>query len=65
MDIKERQSRLGPNAVSCGWVKAHNELYGNEKADQLAKEATILYPEGPVITEWGVKIGMEKEKRGG
>jgi len=32
MDIKERQARLGPNAVSFGWVKAHNELFGNEEA---------------------------------
>jgi len=33
MDIKERQTRLGPNAVSFGWVKAHNEVHGNEQAD--------------------------------
>jgi len=31
--IKERQSKLGPNAVSFGWVKAHNELQGNKEAD--------------------------------
>ena len=31
--IRERQSRLGSNAVSFGWVKAHNELHGNEEAD--------------------------------
>ena len=31
--IRERQSRLGPNAVSFGWVKAHNGLHGNEEAD--------------------------------
>jgi len=47
MDIKERQTRLGPNAVSLGWVKAHNEVYGNERADQLAKHTTTLYPEDP------------------
>jgi len=40
--IRERQFRLGPNAVSFGWVKAHNELHVNEEADQLAKEATNL-----------------------
>ena len=45
--IRERQSRLGPNAVSFGWVKAHNELHGNEEADRLAKEATSLYPKDP------------------
>jgi len=45
--IRERQSRLGPNAVSFGWIKAHNELHGNEEANQLAKEATNLYPEDP------------------
>jgi len=53
--IRERQSRLGPNAVSLGWVKAHNELHGNEEADRLAKEATNLYPEDPQITEGGLK----------
>jgi len=53
-EIRERQSRLGPNAVSFGWVKAHNELHGNEEADRLAKEATNLYPEDPQITEGGL-----------
>ena len=43
--IREQQSRLGPNAVSFGWVKAHNELYSNEEAVRLAKEAINLYPE--------------------
>ena len=33
--------------MSLGWVKAYNELYGNEEADRLAKEATKLYPEDP------------------
>ena len=42
MDIKERQTRLGPNAVSFGWVKAHNEAHGNEMADQLAKDASLV-----------------------
>jgi len=42
MDIKERQTRLGLNAVSFGWVKAHNEVYGNEKADQLAKQRPYI-----------------------
>jgi len=45
--IRERQSRLGPNAVSLRWVKAHNELHGNDEADRLAKEATNLYLEDP------------------
>jgi len=40
MDVKERQSRLGPNAVSLGWMNAHNGVHGNEMADQLAKSAT-------------------------
>jgi len=31
--IRERQSRLAPNAVLLGWVKAYNELYGNEEAN--------------------------------
>jgi len=45
--IRERQSRLGSSAVSFGWVKAHNQLHGNEEADRLAKEATNLYTEDP------------------
>jgi len=45
--IRERQARLGPNAVLFGWVKAYNKLYSNEEADRLAKEATNLYPEDP------------------
>jgi len=40
MDIKERQTRLGSNAVTFGWVKAHNEVCSNEKVDQLAKHVT-------------------------
>jgi len=47
MDIKEQQTRLGPNAVSFGWVKAHNEVHGSEMADQLAKAATMEEPETP------------------
>jgi len=64
--IRERQSRLGPKAVSYGWVKAHNELHGNEEADRLAKEATNLYPEEPQITEGGLKQAwkrMREEER--
>ena len=65
--IRERQSRLGPNAVSFEWVKAHNELYGNEEADHVAKEGTNLYPEDPKITEGGLKQALrkmrEEEKR--
>jgi len=60
MDIKERQARLGPNAVSFGWVKAHNKLFGNEEADPLAKMATQLYPEDPQITEGGLKQAWRK-----
>ena len=40
--IRERQSRLGPNAMSFGWVKAHKDLHSNEEADRLAKEVTNL-----------------------
>ena len=58
--IRERQSRLGPNVVLFGWVKAHNELHDNEEADRLAKEATNLYPEDPQITEGGLKQAWRK-----
>jgi len=47
IDIRKRQTRLVPKAVFFGWVKAHNEVLGNEKADRLAKEATNLYSEDP------------------
>jgi len=62
MDIKERQTRPGPNAVSFGWVKAHSEVHGNEMAYQLAKAATTEYPE---VTEGGVEVSVEEEERGG
>jgi len=67
MDIKERQARLGPNAVSFGWVRAHNELFGNEETDRLAKTATQLYPEDLQIIEGGLKQAWrmirEEERR--
>ena len=58
--IRERQSRLDPNAISLEWVKAHNELLGNEEADRLAKVATNLYPEDPQITEGGLKQAWKR-----
>jgi len=64
--IRERQSRLGFNAVSFGWVKANNVLYGNKDADRLGKEATNLYLEDPQITEGGLKQAwkrMREEER--
>jgi len=64
--IKERQSRLGPNEVSFGWVKAHNDIHGNEEADRVVQEATNLYPEDLQITERGLKQAwkkMREEKR--
>ena len=62
-DIKERELRPGINAVSFGWVKAHNEVHGNEEADRLAKEATNLYSEGPQITEGGLKQAWRKQRK--
>ena len=41
--------------MSFRWVKAHNELHGNEEANRLAKEATTLYPEDPQIMVGGLK----------
>ena len=64
--IREKQFRLGHNTVSFGWVKAHNEIHGNEEADWLAKEATNLYPKDPQITEGGLKQAwkrMREEER--
>jgi len=62
IDIKEWQPRLGPNRLLFGWVKAHNELYGNEEADRLAKEATHVYPEDPQITEGGLKQAWKRKR---
>jgi len=33
MDIGEGQTRLGANTMSFRWVRAHNEVHGNEMAD--------------------------------
>jgi len=63
--IKERQHRVGPKAVSFGWAKAHNEVHGNERASQLAKEATNLYPEETQITERGLKQAWKKMREDG
>jgi len=50
--IRERQARLGSNAVRFAWVKAHIGARGNELADQLAKEGATL------SEEWeGVGVG--------
>ena len=43
--IRERQARLGPNAVRFAWVKAHLGTWGNELTDQLAKEGAALSEE--------------------
>ena len=45
--IRERQARLGPNAVRFAWVMAHIGTWGNELTDQLAKEGVTL------SEEWG------------
>jgi len=62
MDNKERQTRLGPNALSLGWGKAHNQVQGNEKAEQLAKHATTLYPKERQIKEGGLKLAWKKKR---
>jgi len=64
--IRERESRLGSNAVSFRCVKDHNKLHGNEEADRLAKEAINLYPEDLQIMKGGLKQAwkrMREEER--
>jgi len=41
-EVRERQTRLGPDAVRFSWVKAHVGTRGNEVADRMAKEGTAL-----------------------
>ena len=51
-EIRRRQEMLGLGAVRFGWVKAHVDIFGNEKADEQAKMGSNdLYPITPYITE--------------
>lgn len=58
--VKERTDRLGPGAVRFAWVKAHNGLAGNERADELAKRGANEEPDQPVVTEGGLRQEWKK-----
>lgn len=59
LELRNRQERLGRDAVRLGWVKAHIGIPGNERADQLAEEGA---EDGPRHHGGGVKTGMEERR---
>ena len=54
--IAEKQQREGGNekVVMLAWIKAHIGIYGNERADQIAKEESV-HQGGNKVTEGGIK----------
>ena len=51
--IEETRSSLNnasrTNSITIHWIKAHNNFYGNELADQLAKDGAMGLGTGPYI----------------
>jgi len=62
-EIGRRKEELGEDAVTLGWVKAHVGIYGNEKADRLAKEGAEKTPNTTRITEGGLKQVWAKKRK--
>ncbi|KAF8454886.1 hypothetical protein BGX38DRAFT_1328212 [Terfezia claveryi] len=63
LEIRERQKALGEEVVKLGWVKAHVDIHGNQRADALAKTGEEdIYPEEPLITEEGLKQGWRRRR---
>ena len=54
--IAEQQQREGENekVVMLAWIKPHIGIYGNERADQMAKEESV-HQGGNKATEGGIK----------
>ena len=61
-EIGKRKKELGEDAVELGWVKAHVWIYGNEKADGLAKKGAEKTPNKTWITEGGLKQAWVKKR---
>jgi len=62
-EIGRRKEELGEDAVTLGWVKAHVGIYGNEKADKLAKEGAEKTSKKTWITEGGLKQAWVKKRK--
>ena len=62
--IAEKQQREGGNekAVILAWIKAHIGINGNERADQMAKEASV-HQGGNKVTEGGIKAVWQETRR--
>ena len=62
--IAEKQQREGGNkkAVMLAWIKAHIGINRNERADQMAKEASV-HQGGNKVTEGGIKAVWQETRR--
>jgi len=58
--IRERQARLGPNALRVAWVKAHIGTWGNGLADHLAKQGTTLSEEWEGVDRTATEGGLRQ-----
>src|SRR5258708_1830373 len=67
--LKELCKRTGTQDTLVAWVKGHKGVEGNEEADKLCREATILGHESEgVVTPAGLRAWSKRvraEARGG
>ena len=62
--IAEKQQREGgiEQPVMLAWIKAHIGINGNERADKMAKEAS-MHQSGNKVTEGGIKAVWQEMRR--